>query len=194
MAGLRLFVAVDPAEDARARIRDATARVRELAPTAKWVDAAAIHLTLAFLGDRDEAMVPAIALALDGAARGHAPIDLTVRGAGAFGGRRPRVLWVGMGGPVEALAALQRDVCAALAPVGFAQEDRPWSPHLTVARARDPRGDTAFDRCAAALAAEELGATRVGEIVLYRSELSRTGPTYTKLHASPLAAPAGVGA
>jgi 2'-5' RNA ligase len=186
MSTLRLFVAVDPAPEVRDRLRDAIGRSRPRAPSAKWVDAASLHVTLAFLGDVEEARVAEHSAAIAAVASRHAPIDLSFRGAGAFGGRKPRVLWVGVEGAVEALAAAQRDLSTALVPLGYAPENRPFSAHLTLARARDPRGDAALAACAEALAGEDFGATRVASILLYRSELSSKGAKYTLLSEAPL--------
>src|SRR5262249_15155359 len=127
-----------------------------------------------------------ISAAIASVALRHAPFELRFAGAGAFGGKRPRVLWAGVAGPVDALAAAQRDVVSALSPLGFPPEDRPYSAHLTLARARDPRGDPALAACAAALARDDFGPTRVEAIMLYRSELSPKGPTYTAVATLPL--------
>lgn len=182
----RLFVAVDPAGAVLERLGAALAAARRLAPKAKWVAPGSFHVTLAFLGDLPIAQVPDLAAAVGAAALLHAPIDLRVAGAGTFGGRRPRVLWAGVTGDLEPLAALERDVAAALVPFGYVRDSRPFTAHLTLARARDARGDPAFVPCAAALAGEDFGATRVAQVILYRSDLSPKGAAYTPLAALPM--------
>jgi 2'-5' RNA ligase len=98
------------------------------------------------------------------------------------------VLWAGIGGAVAALSAVQADVAAALAALGFPPEERAFTAHLTLARARakEPRGDTALAACAAALAGRDFGVTRITAAVLYRSDLSPRGPAYTPLATLPL--------
>ncbi len=182
----RLFVAVDPAPAVVERVGAAIAAARGLAPSAKWAAPGSFHVTLAFLGDTPVERVPDLTAAIAAAALRHPPVDLCVAGAGTFGGRRPRVLWAGVTGDVAALAALAGDVEAALAPFGYTPEHRPFTAHLTLARARDPRGDPAFVQCAAALAGEDFGATRVEQVILYRSDLSPKGAAYTPLAALPL--------
>ena len=188
MTSARLFVAIDPAPAVRDRLRAALAPVRRLAPSAKWVDVASLHLTLAFLGDVEVPRVPEIAAAIGGVAAGHAPFELGCAGAGAFGGKRPRVLWAGVPFALDALAAVHGDLAAALAPLGFAPEPRPFAAHLTLARAREARGDPALAACAAALAGQDFGVTRVEALVLYRSDLSPKGPAYRPLASLPLQA------
>lgn len=184
---LRLFVAVDPAAEVRERIARELPRLRALAPRARWVDAAGLHVTLAFLGDVDEGAVPALADAIAAVAKRHAPMDLRFVGGGIFGSaRRGRVLWAGVDGALDALGAMHGDLGAALETLGFPREERALSVHLTLARARDPRGDPALAGCAEALAGVELGATRVEGVVLYRSELGGGGSRYTALATASL--------
>jgi 2'-5' RNA ligase len=180
----RLFVAVDPAPAVRDRLADAIARVRPLAPRARWVDAAALHVTLAFLGDTPEDQVAALSAAIGAAARQHAPMDVRFAAAGTFGGKRPRILWVGVAGEVDALVAAGRDLGVALGPWGYVPE-RDLTPHLTLARAGDRSGDPALHAAAAALAGDDFGATRLEAMVLYRSELSPKGARYTAVATLP---------
>ncbi len=182
----RLFVAVDPAPAVAERVAAAVSAVRSLAPSAKWAGPESFHLTLAFLGDMSVAQVPDLAAAVGAAALRHSPIDVRFAGAGTFGGRRPRVLWAGVTGDAAALAALAGDVEQALAPFGYVPEHRPFTAHLTLARARDPRGEPGLVDCAAKLAGEDFGPTRVEQVILYRSELSPKGAAYTPLAALPL--------
>jgi 2'-5' RNA ligase len=192
MTNVRLFAAIDPAPAVRDRLRAALAPVRRLAPSAKWVDVASLHLTLAFLGDTEASRVPEIATAIGAVAVAHAAFELGCAGGGAFGGKRPRVLWAGVTGALDALHAVQADLAAALAPLGFAPEERPFAAHLTLARAREARGDPSLAACAAALAGRAFGVTRVEALVLYRSDLSPKGAVYTPLAALPLrGAPGG---
>ena len=186
MKPVRLFVAVDPTAEVRESLGAALARVRSCARFASWVDAASFHVTLSFLGGTDPARVPELTAALSAVASRHAPLELRFTGAGAFGGRRPRVLWAGIQGEVAALAALQRDVAAALAPLGFPPEERPFSAHITLARAREHRGEPGFDDCARALASEDFGTSRVETVVLYRSDPGQRGAVYTPVATFPL--------
>lgn len=184
---MRLFVAVDPGEAIARELAKALERVRPLAPDAKWVAAQAAHVTLAFLGWVPDERASEIAEALEAAVERHGPLALRFGGAGTFGAkRRPRVLWIGISGALAELGALRLDVETALVSFGYEPERRPFSPHLTLARARDPRGDAALAASAAALATEEIGKARIEHVVLYRSDLSRAGATYTALHRAPL--------
>lgn len=178
---MRLFVAVDPSEGVRAALTAALARIEPMAPRARWVAPTSYHVTLAFLGDIAEPDVPALGGAIESAARRGSPLRLRFAGAGAFGGRRARVLWTGIGGDVAALSALHRDLAGELAPFGYRPDHPDFSAHLTLARAAEKGGDPALSAAAEALSEADFGETRVDSVVLYRSELGPKGARYTPL-------------
>lgn len=184
---IRCFVAFDLDAAVRRRLADMQARLRAaLAREAvRWVRTEGIHLTLKFLGDRTQEQVEDIRRTLaDWAAEG-APLDLEVVGAGAFPDlRRPRVLWAGVKDDTNRLAGWVHRLEADLAKLDVRPEDRPFSPHLTLARLRDP------------LSAPSLGALRTAveglsqepsvgmtalSVGLFRSELRPSGAVYTIL-------------
>jgi 2'-5' RNA ligase len=145
------------------------------------------HLTLAFLGSTEDAKVPELSKALEAVAARAGPFDLQLRGGGAFGSpKRPRVLWVGVEGDTAALHQLHGWTEAALQPLGYQPEHRDYRPHLTLARARDPRGDPTLARCAGALANRVLGAARIDRLILFRSQPGPGGSKYTPLAEPPL--------
>ena len=103
--------------------------------------------------------------------------------------RRPRVLWAGLVAGTGELAALAAAVEAALVPLGFAPEARPFQGHVTLGRVRSPRGLAPLAAALEAGAGLELGAWRAAEVVLYRSRLRPTGAVHEALSRHALAAP-----
>lgn len=203
---LRLFIAVEPPESVRRKLaamqtvlgrpdpREEAAGQRpggRPAPASgmKWVAPEAIHLTLQFLGAVPEENVARITAELAAAATASRPLILQLKGAGGFpNARRPRVLWAGLAGDVEPLTALVQDLGRRLAPLGYPPEERPFSPHFTLGRARDPRGAPGFGGALAQLAAERGVAWRAVDVCLFRSHLSPTGAQYEVLARAPLGA------
>lgn len=179
---MRLFVAVDPSGEVQRSVGKHIEAMKPLAPHAKWSRTEALHLTLAFLGEVQEALVPSFAEALEPLGKLHGPFELEAMGSGTFGPPlHPRVLWVGLEGAVQALANLRKDVARVLAPLGYLEEARAFSPHLTLARSRVPRGDPALAVCAERGASISLGRFEVGELILYRSQPGPSGSHYTAL-------------
>ncbi|GEN06962.1 2'-5' RNA ligase [Myxococcus fulvus] len=180
---MRLFTAVTLGDVIEARAAEELSRLRALAPTARFVRAEGVHLTLVFLGEVEPSRLPAIREALASVGPRHAPFTLSVGGGGTFGTpSHPRVLWSHVRGDVEALEALQTDTAAQLLPLGFEPEHRDYAPHLTLARAKAPKGDPALLACAQALASVELGEGRVDRLVLFESR----GPDYVPVVEVPL--------
>jgi 2'-5' RNA ligase len=184
----RLFVAIDVDSQVLTRVIAAAAAVRRLAPDARWRRADAGHVTLAFLGSVAEARVAQVADVLAAVAARHGPFGLEIRGAGVFGAAaHPRVLWVGIGGDGGALAAVHAAVSRALVPLGYEPEARAYHPHLTLARARAPRGDRGLAAARRSLGDAAFGTQRVDTLVLYQSRLRPGGAEHTALARCSLA-------
>jgi len=132
---MRLFVAVVPPEPVLDEVAAGAEPVRARWPDLRWTVRAQWHLTLAFLGQVDAEVVPGLADRLGRAAVRHRPLRLGVGGAGRFGGQ---VLWLGVRGDTAPLARLATSVAAGSRRAGVAVETRPYTPHLTLARARRP--------------------------------------------------------
>ncbi len=185
---VRLFVAFDLAEEARREAQRRADAIRGDLPTARWVNLAGAHLTLVFLGEIDEALLPALHERLAAAFAPHPPIPMRLAGGGTFPpGRAARVAWIG----VEAeptLAAVQRDaVAAAVAAVGHEPEKRSYHPHVTLARCPAPWPRPAAERFAAAFAGPLGEPWIAAHGTLFQSKLSPKGARYSAVAEFPLA-------
>jgi 2'-5' RNA ligase len=196
MGTLRIFVAIEPPAEVRERLvaiqRELRTRAGRAAGDARWAPPENLHLTLQFLGAVAEEAVDAVRAAVAAAATAAPKLSLAVEGAGAFPSpRRPRILWAGLGGDVAPLAALVADLGARLAPLGFPPESRPFHAHLTLARARDPRGAPRLAAALGPLAPAPPATFTAEELVLVRSHLSPQGSRYEAVARAPLGAPSG---
>ena len=187
MERIRSFVAIVLNEDVRAAVAAEIARLRPLAPRVGWVAAPNLHLTLKFLGELLPDALAQVKDALTEAVSGAAPFRLHFYGLGAFPGMaRPRVLWVGVAEGGQAAQALQARLEAALGRRGFPREERPFSPHLTVGRVREPRGLAGLQEAMARDARMDFGGMEARALSLMRSDLSPAGSRYTELATFPL--------
>ena len=178
---MRCFVAVDVPPDVRGRVTALTQRIRQAAPRAdvRWSGTESLHVTLKFLGEVPDARVPTVEQALAAVAAAHAPLALIAAGAGGFpNASRPRVVYVGILGQVEALARLATAVDGALEALGFPGERRAFRGHLTVGRVRSPRGGDGLAAALRAAAGVAVGTWTADELVLYRSRLHPTGAVH----------------
>jgi 2'-5' RNA ligase len=152
-----------------------------------WVPAHKLHLTVKFLGDGDDARVAALAAATDRVAARHRSLDITLAGVGAFPNfRRPRVVWLGAEGESQ-LELLHHDVEVAAADLGYEVEGRPFRPHVTLARVRQPlSADQARALARAARAVTYSAIAFVDRLTLFDSATGESGAHYRRLHVATL--------
>jgi len=186
MEPIRAFIAIELPSQIKAALAQLQGNLRTSKnASVKWVDPQVIHLTLKFLGNVDEAEIPALTTALSEAVRGVAPFSLQLGDPGAFpGNQAPRVVWVGVEGEIEPLRTLHNNIDCVLAPLGFPPEKRAFSPHLTLGRVREeasPGEKRRLGENVAALKIETKSSFKVESLSLMRSKLTREGALYSCL-------------
>lgn len=184
---MRCFVAIELSDEIRRQLHALQRRHAALDRAVRWARPEQIHLTLKFLGEVADAMLPRVCAVVQSVAAAHAPFEFGVKDAGCFPtGGAPRVFWAGVEEPSGDLARL-RDACeAAFVPLGFPKEDRAFSPHLTLARVKDFRAGRSIRDAAGREAGFRAGRQRAAEIVLFESVLALAGATYIPLARAPL--------
>ena len=181
MARTRTFIGIEIGDAIRAK---AAALQKELAMAGaevKWASPESMHITLVFLGDVDDRELHAVCKAVAEAAAGEAPFTLRVAGVGAFpNSRRPKILWAGIAEGAEPLQRLHAALEEKMLALGcYRKEERDYTPHLTLGRAK---GDSNTFALAAELpkrVAWEGGTAPVAEVLVYSSRMERDGPVYT---------------
>jgi RNA 2',3'-cyclic 3'-phosphodiesterase len=189
---MRIFIALDIPAEVRTRLTEYMESARKLAPEARWARVEGLHVTLKFVGEISDARLPEIKSAL--AAVKAAPFAVCFGGVGFFpNAKAARVFWVGVEGGDE-LPRLASAVDAALAKLGIARENKPYHPHLTLARtgARPLRELQALltdppplphhtQNPRASAAPPQFGTMTAREFFLYQSQPQKGGSKYTKL-------------
>ena len=184
MSSIRTFIALELPEELKKSLRRLQAAFRQHIAGVKWVRPENMHLTLKFLGDISPDRVPPVAAALEGLAAGRAPFFFDAAGIGAFpNSRNPKVLWAGMEAE-DSLKLFHAELEAALAAMGFAREDRPFAPHLTLGRLRDGRERKLVAGLMEQHADERFGRFAAERITFFKSELKPSGPVYEVLQTS----------
>lgn len=183
---MRLFVAVDMPPGVKSALATAVEELaRDLQGPFGWVAPDNIHLTLKFLGDVDAGRVDDLGRALQQAVEPLEPFELHLAGTGTFPeGRRPSVVWAGLGGDLQALTRLQDMVESAMVAQGFEAEARAFQPHLTLGRVSGRLSDGTTDALRQSLASLRFAADEsieVRGVALVRSELGSGSARYTKL-------------
>jgi len=144
----------------------------------KTVEPHNMHATIKFLGDTDEKLVDEIKKAMDSSVSGVPPIMVEFRGVGVFPNTgNIRVVWAGMKG-AERLVEIAGKLEDSLSKLGFKKEGR-FSPHVTLARVKFLKDKGRMLDFLKAHEADELGSATINRLVLKKSVLAPSGPTYT---------------
>jgi 2'-5' RNA ligase len=199
MEQIRSFIAIELPDGLKSELVQLEARLKSSEQfRVKWVDPNGIHLTLKFLGNIAADRVEGIVRVMEEAARGISPFQLKVKGLGVFPSlKRAQVAWVGLSGGVDKLAQLQKSIESKLAPLGFALESRPFTPHLTLARLRNQASldeRQRFGQLIADTTFEAACTIDADAINLIKSQLTRGGAIYTRIKSVSLEKPLSTGA
>ncbi len=186
---VRAFVAVLLSEEVRASLAQELDHLRSVAPAVGWVRPENLHLTLKFLGHVSPETLARVEAGLAEAVADQHSLALAFAGLGAFPSpERPRVIWAGIVKGDEALVTLQARIEATLAGQEIPREERPFHPHLTLGRVREPRQARPLVSALRAREQVPFGHQKVPAIHLMRSDLHPQGVRYTILRAFPLVA------
>jgi 2'-5' RNA ligase len=131
---MRLFVAVIPPRPVVLELRAALTTLPHGDPQLRWCRPDTWHVTLAFLGEVPEEGLTDLKERLGRAAARNTPMELALAGGGHFGGR---TLWTGVQGERERLGRLAESVNSVARRCHIKVDERPFRPHLTLARVRD---------------------------------------------------------
>jgi 2'-5' RNA ligase len=194
MSLLRAFIAIELSIPVCDAIQKQTDRLRQTLGNdfVRWVPTQNMHLTLKFLGDTSTSHLDFLKQMLVRETESHRQFDLQLGGLGSFPTRRnPRLLWIGIHAPSN-LTSLQRSIEAGASRLGYKEEDRAFSPHLTIGRARQNASLSELQKIRAALDIIQLGnisIARVDSVHLFKSDLQPGGSIYIKLFSVPLSKP-----
>lgn len=152
----------------------------------KWVEPENMHLTLKFLGETDEAKIPALCQALESAAAQSKPFTMKIANTGIFGSHYdPKILWFGIE-PQGELENLARNIFTELAKCGWEADRQNFVPHLTIGRIRKLKDKPLFQHIISQYNAVEIQEENVKEITLYESILRHEGPLYLNVFSAKL--------
>src|SRR5262249_43454529 len=181
LTAMRTFIAVEIPEQIKTELAKLQNDLRRAQADVSWTKPENIHLTLRFLGEIAEGRLEALKRICADSAAEFRPFTLALNGAGVFPNfRQPRVLWAGLAGEIEIAAQLQKRLEDGLVSVGFAPEDKPFKPHLTVGRVKSGKNARQVAAMAEIYQFPSLS-FEVGEIVLMKSELHPAGSRYMPL-------------
>jgi len=182
----RTFIAVDIGESGRltAMTDELKEALRE--EQIRWVDPGNLHLTLAFLGDKDEGQVKKAGDIMTSVSSGFDVFKVELKGIGVFRNiRQPRVIWLGMKVPYSFLA-LQEKLSAQLEDEGLYRKEKEFKPHITLGRMKYIASREKLAGILEEYSRFSLPPMEVSELILYESILKPGGPVYQPLRKASL--------
>jgi RNA 2',3'-cyclic 3'-phosphodiesterase len=182
---LRCFIAIEIPEAIRGAIVGSIDSLKESGADVKWVSPENIHITLQFLGETEETRIPLIKKALNKILLTYSPFYIKIAGVGCFpDARRPRVIWVGTEGS-QPVINLHGDIARGMAGLVYLEEERSFTPHLTIGRVKSNRNVRELLSKIDEIKEVRFSDFEVRNITLMKSELRPSGPIYSSLAEIP---------
>lgn len=185
----RLFIAADLDVAVKQRLADF---IRTLLPCGGKINFTSpenLHVTLAFLGDAQDRDIPQIISAVSDAVKTSPPFNFTVKGVKLVGpGNSPSMIWADVTNGADGLADIAQKITAALIPLGFRPERRPFNAHVTLGRIKYLSESRELAKKISVATETDFGVTGLAAVTVYESVLKPAGPTYIPLHKATLQA------
>jgi 2'-5' RNA ligase len=185
---IRSFLAFELPEEFKRIISRTSGEMKKSSLDVRWVKVGNIHLTVIFIGDMATEHLDPMGKSISEVCREHDPFNIAINGAGVFSSRRnPRVLWIGLDGEIDRMAAFRDALQKKLKPFGIKKEKRPFNPHLTLGRFRKgAKSGVHLDNLLLTYKNLTGPACTLRELALFKSDLKPGGAVYTKLKVWPL--------
>jgi RNA 2',3'-cyclic 3'-phosphodiesterase len=190
ITAIRSFIAIELPEPVQTRLGKIIHELKDnCSPCVRWVPHHNIHLTLKFLGEVSPTNLDILTRMIQSEVSNYPIFDLSIGGLGAFPSiKRPRIIWIGLQVP-PILYNLQMAIETGTKRLGYAAEERPFSPHLTLGRINHNATVDEINQIAAFLTkskVENIGPLSVSTVTLFRSDLQPGGSHYTPLMVAKL--------
>jgi RNA 2',3'-cyclic 3'-phosphodiesterase len=177
---VRVFFSVEIPDEIKENIEKLIGGL-ELGPM-KWINKKNMHITLKFLGRVEDNKIESLVKTVEELLKGFGPIKIGFGGFGAFPDpKHPRVIWSGINGGAGELKKLADKIEDELCKKGYGEEEREFSPHLTIGRIKESIDTAALSRFFKENEQTSPGSFVVNDISLMKSTLMKNGPVYEEL-------------
>lgn len=176
----RIFIAADISNDAKMNVAEYIENLRRDFANLKvgWERSEKLHITLKFLGDVENKKITELIEVIENIAVGFSKFPISIKQNGVFPSpKKARILWLGLEDKKGSLRKLNDSLETECEKIGFSKEKRNFSPHLTIARLREPHRSNDLVKRHLETKFEPVG-FEVSEIVFYESKLQKTGSVY----------------
>lgn len=179
---MRTFVSIEIPDDIKERIEKLVNKLKRMLTPIRWVEQKNLHVTLKFIGWVKDEKVPPLIECIKGCAGKFGSFDLSFSGLGVFPSvKRPRVIWIGTGTGADKVKKLGECMESEMAKEGIREEEREFSPHLTIGRIKEKIDVGALNDFIEKNKNIEFGKFTVDHVSMMKSTLRRSGPIYEEI-------------
>ncbi len=184
---MRVFLAVEIPDNIKNNLKPLLQKLKRSGGHIKWVEPENLHITLKFFGEVNDNVLNKIKETLSSSITGENSFSIELEKTGQFPERAriPKVLWVGAKRNIK-LSTLVKKLEKKLSKIGFPEEKREFIAHLTIGRVKSSNGFSGVRKTLEEFKNKEFGSFIVKKIVLFKSTLTPSGPSYEKLEEYPL--------
>ncbi len=182
---MRTFIAIELPQEIKDILARLQGELKKSGADVKWVESKNIHLTLKFLGERNEKKIAGISEIIEEAAKNNYSFQAEISSLGAFPKIDfPRIIWVGINQGDSETKKIAQELEEKIAKIGIPKVDRPFSSHITIGRTKSASNRENLVRDLknnADKLKEENLRFPVTKITLFKSTLTPGGPIYEAL-------------
>lgn len=184
---MRLFLAIPISDEIRVAVAAVQERLKATGADVRWSSPEQFHLTVKFLGDLDDALLPDIEYYSEWLAGENSAFRFRVSGVSVFPKRGPdiRTIWIGLSEGMDGWKVLAAKAQEAFVPFGVPREQS-LVPHITLGRVKGPGGRDVLQAALSAEAQTDCGEQAAEELVLVQSTLDPRGAIYRDVNQWPL--------
>jgi len=188
---IRCFIAMELTPAIQAKLTGILKILKQNIPDGvKWIPVENIHLTIKFLGDVELVDLDPIKNGLDLVVNGIHPVRVSLTELGAFPGtNKPRVIWIGLDAP-SIIESMVKNIDRETRILGYAEESRPFSPHLTLGRTSRSIRSSQLMTLSNFLKSNPIKVSMqdtLHTVTLFRSSLTPAGAIYSRIYSIELA-------
>ena len=155
--------------------------IKKTGANIKLVEPENMHLTLKFLGDTNEELIDKIEQIIEESVKEIKPFNIELMGAGVFPNKNYiKVIWIGIE-KGEHLKTIAKKIDENISKLGFQEEKRDFSPHLTIGRVRTAKNKEKILQIIEKYEHILFTKNKIDSIKLIKSELTQKGPIYTTI-------------
>jgi 2'-5' RNA ligase len=178
----RVFLGINLPENLKEKLTDLQNKLKKTGADVRWVEPENFHFCLKFFGSQSLSKIEKIKAAIKEVLKGQNEFLIRVETLGAFPTENSiRVIWSGATKGTEELVKLAKELDSAFEKIGIEKEKRPFTPHITLGRARSEEGKNFLKEAIQFNKHFIIGVFELNELVLFESKLSPKGPKYSKL-------------